>query len=197
MIVRPASSPSGPGPVCPLAGFTISVFGASTLAPSEPGWALAEALGRQLALAGAQVMNGGYGGAMEAVSRGARAGGGHVIGVTVGVFPERVPNGFLSERRHTATLLERLRVLLSADGFVVLDGSLGTLAELFLTWNHLLFEAPRPRPLVCLGEGWDHKLRVLRDEGFLNEPELLRLVAIASYPEEAVEILGKRIGAGS
>jgi uncharacterized protein (TIGR00725 family) len=181
----------------PLAGRTISVFGSSTLQPDEPGWDLAESLGRALAQAGAEVMTGGYGGAMEAVSRGARAAGGHVVGVTVELFPERVPNRHLSERRHTATLLERLGVLLGADGFVALDGSVGTLAEFFLAWNHVMFEVPERRPLVCLGPGWAAKLAALRREGLVAEDRLFALVRVAGDPEEAVWLMGERKGAGS
>jgi hypothetical protein len=193
-------SPS-PGPATAthppsLAGSTISVFGSSTLAPGEAQWELAEALGRHLALAGAHVMNGGYGGAMEAVSRGARAAGGHVIGVTVAVFDKRTPNRFLSERRHAETLIDRLRILLSADGFVALEGSVGTLAELFLVWNHVMIGS-EPRPLVCLGAGWQEKLDALREKRFLTDPELFRLVSVAEDPADAVRLLGKRKGAGS
>jgi uncharacterized protein (TIGR00730 family) len=174
----------------------VSVFGSSTLRPDEPGWELAEALGRALARAGADVMTGGYGGAMEAVSRGARAAGGHVVGVTVEIFPDRSPNRHLSEQRHTATLLERLGILLQADGFVVLDGSVGTLAEFFLAWNHVMFEAPR-RPLVCLGAAWREKLRLLREGSLVGEERLFELVEVAVDPEDVVRRLGERKGAGS
>lgn len=187
----------------PLEGRRVSVFGSSTLRPGEPGWAEAEELGRRLAEAGARVVNGGYGGAMEAVSRGARAAGGHVTGVTVALFPERVPNPHLSEERFTDTLIDRLRHLMDADAFVALDGSLGTLTEFFLAWNLRFLDRARG-PLVCLGERWRERLRALGEGRFAIEPEVFDLVAPAATPADAVGVLeralagrGKKEGVGS
>src|SRR5439155_10014395 len=47
----------------------IAVFGSSTVKPGEGAYQLALDLGRELACAGAEVMTGGYGGAMEACSK--------------------------------------------------------------------------------------------------------------------------------
>src|SRR5947208_12982648 len=120
----------------------IAVFGSSTVKPSDPAWALAVDLGRELARAGATVMTGGYSGAMEACSQGAREAGGHVIGVTVELFEKRGPaNRWVIERVHTPNLYDRLQYLVTnASGFVVLPGSIGTLTELFLAWTLLSVE---------------------------------------------------------
>jgi kynureninase len=115
----------------------IAVFGSSTAREGQVAWTLGYQLGRELALAGATVMTGGYGGTMEACSRGAHEAGGHVVGVTVELFEARGPaNPFVRERVHTPDLFERLRYLVHhADGFVTLPGSIGTLTELYLTWT--------------------------------------------------------------
>lgn len=177
----------------PLAGRTVAVFGSSTLRLEEPGWALAEELGRRLAEAGAGVVNGGYGGAMEAVSRGARAAGGRVVGVTVALFPQRTPNPYLSEERPTRTLMERLHHLMRADAFVALDGSLGTVTEFFLVWNHIFLDRAHG-PLVCLGESWRERLRALGGNGFAIESEVRALVRLAADPAEAVRLLAAALG---
>ncbi|HWP85233.1 MAG TPA: hypothetical protein VNN17_08585, partial [Terriglobia bacterium] len=57
----------------------ISAFGSSQTAEGTPGYQLARELGGALARAGFGVACGGYGGSMEAVSRGAAEAGGHVI----------------------------------------------------------------------------------------------------------------------
>ena len=70
---------------------------------------LVPALGRLLAEGGADVVTGGYGGAMAACSRGASLAGGHVVGVTVELFERRGPaNRWVAERVHTRDLFERL-----------------------------------------------------------------------------------------
>ena len=60
----------------------ISVFGGSQTKEGDTAYVEARELGRLLAERGHTVLTGGYIGVMEAVSRGAREAGGHVIGVT-------------------------------------------------------------------------------------------------------------------
>ena len=60
----------------------ISVFGGSQPREDSTAYAEAQQLGRLLAERGHIVLTGGYIVVMEAVSRGAREAGGHVIGVT-------------------------------------------------------------------------------------------------------------------
>jgi hypothetical protein len=170
----------------------VAVFGSSTLTRDEPGWAVAHALGERLAAAGCAVMNGGYGGAMEAVSEGAALGGAPVIGVTTSLFNHRPANPHLSHREDTSTLLDRLDYLLHvASAFVVLEGSIGTMAELFLAWNLLAVEGRPAAPLVCLGEPYAEFLKALTRPG-LVVPELVRFVEVATSPEDAV----RRVMAG-
>jgi uncharacterized protein (TIGR00730 family) len=148
----------------------IAVFGSSTVRPNEPAWALAHDLGRELARAGADVMTGGYNGAMEACSQGAHEAGGHVVGVTVELFERRGPvNQFVRERVHTDHLYSRLEHLVErATGFVVLPGSLGTLTELFLAWTLVSVSGRPAAPIVLLGSHWERFLEALRD------PDLVR-----------------------
>lgn len=186
------SVPAAPRPL-------IAVFGSSTAREGEPTYRLAHELGRELAEAGADVMTGGYSGTMEACSRGAHEAGGHVVGVTVDLFERRGPvNRWVQERVHTATLHDRLQVLVErAAGFVALPGSLGTLTEVFLTWTLLSVEG-RPRaPLVLLGEHWRGFLEALRHPDMVL-PELFGHVALAARPADAARLaLGGAPAAGA
>ena len=65
----------------------ITVFGSSRPEDGHADYAEALELGRALAAAGFAVCTGGYGGVMEAVSRGARESGGRVLAVTSSFFP--------------------------------------------------------------------------------------------------------------
>ena len=128
----------------------VAVFGSSTIRESGPEYREAEELGRRLAAAGADVITGGYGGAMAACSRGAHEAGAHVVGVTVDLFESRAPvNRWVTERVHTRDLFERLRHIIGrADAFIAVSGSVGTVAEILLTWNLLMAKghASRARP---------------------------------------------------
>jgi len=173
----------------------IAVFGSSTTRRDEPAWAVADELGSGLAAAGFAVMNGGYQGAMEAVSEGARRGGGEVIGVTTALFNHRPANPHLTHREDTSTLLERLDYLVHvASGFIVLEGSIGTLAELFLAWNLLAVEGRPAAPLVCLGAPWEGFIRDLARPG-LVVPDMLRFVEVVATPAQAVDRLRESIAA--
>jgi uncharacterized protein (TIGR00725 family) len=166
----------------------IAVYGSSTVAPDSPEALLAYRVGRLLAERGAVVMNGGYGGVMEAVSRGAREADGKVVGVTVDSFQGRTPNPYLSVDQPTPDLIERLRVLTEEpDGFLVLPGSIGTAAELFLLWNLLWMKLRRPAPVVVLGNSLERVLGPGSD-GLGIPREALSMITFARTPEEAVPL---------
>ncbi|HYM80013.1 MAG TPA: LOG family protein [Candidatus Limnocylindria bacterium] len=174
----------------------VTVFGSSTVTRDQRPYRLAYDLGRELARAGATVMTGGYSGVMEACSRGAHDAGGHIIGVTVELFEKRSPvNAWVKERVHTADLFERLRTMLvRADAFVTVPGSLGTLTELFLTWTLLSVEARPAAPLILLGDPWDPMLEALRHPELVTpglfdhvrttpDPVVAARLALAGVPE--------------
>lgn len=138
----------------------VAVFGASRVEPTSDGYAEGVRLGRLLAEAGLAVATGGYGGVMEAVSRGARDAGGRVIGITAPtVFPDRPgANPHVTEERRAASLVERIHELTSgAAAAIALPGSLGTATELMVAWNLAFvarFTGDRPLPVITVGEPW-------------------------------------------
>jgi uncharacterized protein (TIGR00725 family) len=143
----------------------IAVFGSSQTAPGDPAYAEAATCGRLLAESGYTVATGGYGGTMEAVSRGAAEAGGHVIGITTPtMFPRRSgPNAWVAQEQPAASLTERVHKLIGgSDAAIALPGSLGTLAELTVSW-HIAETAhqqdvPAP-PIIAVGQQWATRLR--------------------------------------
>lgn len=174
----------------------IAVFGGSESTPDDEVWGLALALGRGLAERGFAVLTGGYGGVMEAASRGAREAGGAAIGVTCAAFDRR-PNGWLSGEVATADLWERTRVLVErAAGYVVVRGKAGTLAELTFVWAlHRSGCLPR-RPVILLGEPWPAFVEALRRGRLLDEVQD-SITLLAGTPDEAVEALCRRLTPGT
>jgi predicted Rossmann-fold nucleotide-binding protein len=100
---------------------------------------------------------------MEAVSKGATAAAAkHVEGViTHAAFPARgnKGNAFLTHTTRTTTIYERLgKLYTGADVFIVLPGTMGTLAELMVTWNvatveHAFANKPCP-PMLAFKTPW-------------------------------------------
>src|SRR5579863_2062263 len=133
----------------------ITVFGSSRPEEGHADYAEALELGRALAGAGFAVCTGGYGGVMEAVSRGARESGGRVLAVTSSFFRPRV-NRWVEEETCMATWRERLFELVRlGDGYVACKGGTGTLVELAVVWEMLNKRAMTPRPFVVLGDFWE------------------------------------------
>jgi uncharacterized protein (TIGR00725 family) len=77
----------------------ITVFGSSRPEDGHADYAEALELGRALSTAGFAVCTGGYGGVMEAVSRGARENGGRVLAVTSSFFRSRANRWVQEEKR--------------------------------------------------------------------------------------------------
>jgi len=172
-----------------MSDLTIAVFGSSEPRPGEPAYELACRVGSLLASAGFTVITGGYGGVMEAASRGARETGGRTIGVACDIFASRGTNAFLSEVVPSGDLFERSRALIDrAAGFIVLPGKAGTLSELSLLWALDRAGCLGGRPVVLLGACWKGFLQhVISCE--MLEPSQLRATATAETPEEAIRLL--------
>jgi uncharacterized protein (TIGR00725 family) len=131
--------------------------------------AVAETLGRELARRGAVVVCGGLGGVMEAVCRGARAGGGRTIGILPGDDRSEA-NAYVDVAVATGMGEGRnLLVVRTADAVIAVDGEFGTLSEIALALR-------LGKPVVGI-DTWE-----LRREGLLDDP-----IVRVSTPAEAVE----------
>jgi uncharacterized protein (TIGR00730 family) len=168
----------------------VAVFGSSQATPETPHYRLAGELGRELALRGAVVRCGGYGGVMEAVANGVKSGGGRIVGCTLEWFrATRIPFRGLDEIEESVDLHDRIECLLrGARGAVVLPGGVGTLNELFWVWTLLLHDRDEgPESLVLLGEPWPELLSFLARRFEFGDP-ILALVRVALTAGEAADI---------
>jgi len=172
----------------------ITIFGGASPRPGQPAYQQAERLGTLLARAGHIVITGGYIGTMEAISKGANQAGGHVIGVTcqqIEDWRKIGPNPWLTEEHRTATLEERMIVLMDLAGAVMaLPGGIGTLAELSLLWNRLDIQATPLKPLILIGPGWRAAIQGLAAalDGYYL-PRQLALIQFAATVEDAAALL--------
>ena len=137
----------------------VTVFGGSKPVPGDRGYEEALDLGKALALAGHTVITGGYGGTMEAVSRGAAEMGGHTVGITceeIDAYRPGGPNQWVLEERTYKSLKSRLYALIDVcDAALALPGGIGTLAEISAMWSQIqVAPIPDKRPLILIGKGW-------------------------------------------
>ncbi|MGH7935283.1 MAG: LOG family protein [Candidatus Binataceae bacterium] len=166
----------------------ISVFGSSMPHRGDELYTTGVRMGELLGRAGFDVMTGGYKGVMEAVSRGAREGGAHVVGVTMKRFADRV-NRYVMDEIRTANFYERFGWLVDrADGYIAMHGGIGTLAEVTFTWQELVLGMVPKRPLILCGPAW-RKLHKGWLDGLVPAPRLYEPLTLVDTPGEAVEIL--------
>lgn len=171
------------------AGRTVAVFGSSEPVEGSPLYAHAREIGRRLGAAGWCVATGGYGGVMEAASRGAVEAGGTTLGVTCALFSHRSPNAWVRRRIHTDDLFERTRRLIEpAEAFVVLDGRAGTLAELAFVWALKRAGCLVGCPVIACSDVWSDLAGPFRRGGVLQS-SLDRDLHFAGTPDAVLRIL--------
>jgi uncharacterized protein (TIGR00730 family) len=176
---------------------TITVFGSSRPQEGSAEYEEARALGRALAAAGLTICSGGYGGTMEAVSRGAKEAGGHTVGITAEFFRVRA-NRWVDEEFRVKTWQERLFALVERGaGYAACKGGTGTLVELAVVWEMLNKRVMTGKPFVVLGDFWRPILERVRDveTGHASpwgEADN-RLVHLAATPAEAASYLAARL----
>ncbi len=164
----------------------VTVFGSGTVRPSSASWADAFEIGKLLAESKLTVVNGGYAGVMEASAKGAKASGGHTIGVTAGEFEGSTANSCLDKELRMPTWRERLHKLVElGDGFVVLDGGIGTLTELMVVLE-MHKNGLHRKPIAVLGAEINRLLEAMKRNPEIRYPQNLFQ---ASRPGEAVDFL--------
>jgi uncharacterized protein (TIGR00730 family) len=142
----------------------VTVFGSSRPREGEADYEEARVLGRALAKHGFAICSGGYGGVMEAVSRGAKEAGGKTYGVTAEFFTAAKLNSWIDTEVRMKTWEERLFELIRlADGFVACKGGTGTLVELAVVWEMLNKSVMTGKPFAVLGDFWQPVLDRVRE----------------------------------
>jgi hypothetical protein len=186
----------------------ITVFGSSRPAEGDADYEQARELGWALVSKGFTVCSGGYGGVMEAVSRGAKDAGGRTLAVTAEFFAAQA-NRWVDEELRVKTWQQRLFKLVRVGrGYVACKGGTGTLVELAVVWEMLNKRVLRPRPFVALGDFWRPVVERVREveaplpavPGLVGAPAAGgqwaesngRMIHFAQSPSDAADYLARK-----
>ena len=197
----------------------VACFGGAKIKSNDPIYQAMIQVGRLLAQKGIEIVNGGHGGIMEAVLKGAQEFDPESkrIGVPLMFFkPNRFVNCIWRHGQSTSLLhfnnvetpiqclFFRLAALMSADAFVIAaKGGIGTLLELVALielntkiWGKEWFKKSYPRKKIAIlvpesVGSWERDILNVFHKHKLLIPEARELIKIARTPEEAVEwVLG-------
>jgi uncharacterized protein (TIGR00730 family) len=171
----------------------VTVFGSSRPREGDALYTSARALGAELAAKGMIVCSGGYGGVMEAVSRGAKEAGGRTLAVTASFFQSSV-NRWVDEEVRVKTWQQRLFELVKRGrGYVACRGGTGTLVELAVVWEMINKGAMKRKPLVVLGDFWQPVIERVREVELGHESRWgeqgERLIRFSESPADAAVYL--------
>jgi uncharacterized protein (TIGR00725 family) len=168
----------------------VTVFGSSRPKPGSPEYRTAYRLGELLAQSGFLVCTGGYGGIMEAASRGAVDAGGETIGVLARILGTD-PNRFVTTMIIEESLPGRLMKLIElGDAYVVLRGGTGTLVELAMVWEYMNKHLLKTKPVIIVGDFWYPLVKSMRAQlAREGKGEAARYVLHALSPTACVKTI--------
>ncbi len=198
---------------------SVTIFGSSSVQAGSEEYENAVELGKRLALRNLSIVSGGYGGTMEAVSKGAYSTLKLITdeqGKTVPVPENTVEisgiicsplfvtrkeqgNRYLTKIIDSQNLIHRLQLLVeSSQCFIALPGSLGTATEMMLVWNVLycnyLFlkeqNAHQHIKLIAFREGWEQFIETCCTLLAVKQ-EVKELIVLVGSVEEALKRVHK------
>ena len=167
---------------------TITIFGSAIPTEDDAQYKFAYDLGAALAREGFNICTGGYGGIMEAASKGAYDNAGFVYGVTIELW-NKEPNPFITVEVREQKLFERITKLLElGDAYIILQGGTGTLLEFAAVWEYANKNLQQAKPISCHSNMWKEIVDVMNTQ-MLLENRRTDLIKYCDSVDEIVEFL--------
>ncbi len=161
----------------------VAIFGRSDISINNSIYKEAFKCSKCLSEKGFAIITGGYGGIMEAASKGAIDG--KLIGVPCSEFKARRPNPYLKEVIWATNLFERQRILIErSDAFVAFEPKAGTLSEVFLIFALRKSGKKVNCPVCFVGKKWSNFMDFLKKERIISK-NLLKYVFMSKDGKEA------------
>jgi len=181
--------------------YRVCIFGSARIKEGSVQYNQVEKLAFELAQRTVDVVTGGGPGLMDAANKGARGGakGSRSIGLPIELPFEADSNSHLDVKSHHKKFSSRLDEFMRiSHAVVIMPGGIGTLLELFFTWQLLQVEHIKPRPVLLLGPAgfWDSLLDWMREyplkQNLMSAKDMDQLKVVNSV-EEIIEFLEPKI----
>jgi len=176
--------------------YRVCIFGSARIKENSDDYRRVYDLALALSKEGVDIVTGGGPGLMEAANRGAKDGGVKTrsIGLPIELPFEADSNSHLHvkyhHRRFSSRLDEFMRI---SNAVVVTPGGIGTLLELFYTWQLLQVNHIEKRPVILIGRDlWKGLIDWVDDElltrELINRDDLDSLTIVDSV-DEVIQVL--------
>lgn len=175
---------------------SVTFFGSARFDQENPYYQKAQDLAKQVADLGYAVITGGGPGIMEGANRGAaESEEGASLGFNIELPQEQILNEYVEDNVNFYYFFTRkVALTYSAEAFVYFPGGFGTLDEFFEILTLVQTKKISQVPIICVGEGYWHKVDGLIQETLLNKFETISeedrsLYTITNDDDEILEII--------
>ncbi len=178
--------------------FKVTIFGSARIKRGTLLYKEIKNLAKMLGERGFDVVSGGGPGLMEAASighvEGSKKTGAHSIGVGIKLKTQRF-NKSLDIKKEFSKFSERLDNFMALSNVVVVaPGGIGTLLELFYTWQLSQVKHIQNTPIILVGEQWPPFIKWLEKyplkSGFFERKDL-NLLFLADDCKEVIKMIDK------
>ncbi len=180
--------------------FRVCIFGSARIKPDDSIYRLTETLGATFGREGIDVLTGGGPGLMEAANKGVRQGKkdsgskSKSFGITIELNQFEQPSEHLDIKHHHKKFSSRLDDFMRlSNALIVVQGGIGTVLELFFSWQLLQVGHITERPIILVDSAfWKGLIDWVKDRQItrgLVSPGDLRWIHLVDTPEEVMEIV--------
>ena len=179
--------------------FRVAIFGSARIEKDDSVFNEVYSLTRLISEAGMDIVTGGGPGLMDAASAGHHFGRkdkkAHSVGLRIKLPKEEFEASHLDIKKEFNLFSNRLESFMRlSQAVVVAPGGVGTMLELFYTWQLLQVKKITGVPIILFGDMWIDLVRWIKKwqlESKLISPEDLDLLFIAKNYREAFEIISE------
>ncbi|MBE9170556.1 LOG family protein [Pleurocapsales cyanobacterium LEGE 06147] len=147
--------------------YRVAIFGSARIKPEDPEYIDVFNITRGLAESGFDIVTGGGPGLMEAANAGHKsiASDLYSIGLNIKLPHEQHSNKYLDINQDFDKFSDRLDAFMSlSDAVIVAPGGIGTLLELFYTWQLMQVQHICETPIILFGQMWTGLIAWLQTE---------------------------------
>ncbi len=179
--------------------FGVAIFGSARVQMNKKVYRTVFDLAKRIGMHGYDLITGGGPGLMEAASAGHNEGDkmrrADLIGLTIKLPFEQSVNQYLELRKDFTTFSARLEHFMALSNvLVVAEGGIGTMLELFFSWQLLQVHHIEFKPIILVGTMWEKLIawmkKYMLKEGLVGEKDF-QYIFLVKDSKEAIKIINK------